>query len=163
MFSNLRKHKKILVTAPQRAGTRITAKIIANDTGHKYIDEAEIDIDNIRILKEILADDRSVVIQAPGLMRYVHKLDCFIVVVKRNIEDIIKSQEGIRWNCEKYELKKYGLEDGIISKVKYKYWETKQKSITKNFLEIERESLKDHPMYIKKKNRKNFNYDQCVC
>lgn len=39
MFESLKKHKKILVTGPQRSGTRITSQIISKDTNYFLYDE----------------------------------------------------------------------------------------------------------------------------
>jgi len=45
---------------------------------------------------------------------------------------------------------------GIISKIKYDFWEKYQKKNIKNAFEIEYNSLKKHPLWINKKERENF-------
>ena len=40
MFAELKKFKKIIVSGPQRSGTRICGKIIAHDLDYRYCDES---------------------------------------------------------------------------------------------------------------------------
>jgi len=156
MFKELKKHKKIIVVSPQRAGSRIVSKMIAHDTGFRYVDENEFDVDNLDKLNEILKED-NIVIQAPGLMYKITEIKAFPVIVKRKICDIIKSQKRINWTYEKYELKKYGLSEGVISQVKYKEW-IKQKKQLKEYKEVYYRYLNKHELFIK--DRKGFNYNQ---
>ena len=100
MFQELKKQKNIVVTSPQRAGSRIVAKMIAEDTGFTYIDEKDIAVDNLESLKDVLTGN--VVVQAPGIMRWIHEIDCYPVIVKRAVKDIVKSQERISWGHEPY-------------------------------------------------------------
>ena len=164
-FFHLTKYKKILVTGPQRSGTRIMAKMIARDTGYKYIDEDCFGVHNPRELIKFLLKDVAV-IQCPALFHLVHAFvadDTLIVVAKRNIEDIVASQKRVKWNSwNKKEFKKYGEKDNHkkISVVKYKYWDSVQKPLVKNWLEVEYDSLSDHPMWIKKGKRAKFHTKQ---
>jgi hypothetical protein len=41
MFEHLAVHSKIVVTGPQRSGTRIASQMIASDTGHEFVDEVD--------------------------------------------------------------------------------------------------------------------------
>ena len=68
MFKHYKRYGKILVTGPQRAGTRITAKIIASDLKYRYIDESEINTDNVKLAFEKFKS--KTVLQAPGLCPY---------------------------------------------------------------------------------------------
>ena len=47
MFEYLKEFPVVLVTGPQRSGTRICAKMIAHDTGHRFVDEREIHTDSL--------------------------------------------------------------------------------------------------------------------
>jgi len=155
---------KILVTGPQRSGTRITAKIIAHDNNIKYIDESEIKIRDYTILKNLLKQDERLVIQCPGICHCIEMFDypgILIIMVIRDIEDIVKSQERISWGSKnkERELKLYGKKEGIISKIKYDHWE-EQKNQISNWFEIRYDDLKNHPLFIPKKERKGFEAGQ---
>ena len=73
--------------------------------------------------------------------------------MRRRIEDIIASQERVEWTGEPYELSRYGLKEGVISKVKYDYWDNGQKAKIHNPFEVEYESLREHPLWVPKEER----------
>jgi len=161
MFENLKKYNKILVTGPQRSGTRIAAKIIALDTDYAYIDEEEFKVSNLDQLKEILKR-KKIVVQCPGVSAWIQKFsadDTLIVFMKRDAEDILASQKRINWQ-QKTEVSKYNKSGGIISLIKYNEWEGRQRPIIKHWLELEYESLVKHSLWIPKEKRTNFKYDQ---
>lgn len=154
---------KILVTGPQRSGTRIVAKMIAYDNGIRYVSEQEVSIRSNRKTKDILALDERLVIQCPGLCHCIEEFSSgtvLIAMVIRNVEDIIASQRRIKWNrFQRRELEQYGLKSGVISKVRYEHWE-RQKKLIANWIEIKYEDLKDHPLFIPKKERGKFKWNQ---
>jgi len=154
---------KFLVTGPQRSGTRIMAKMISYDNNIRYVSEQEIKIRNIEKVERFLKQEERLVIQCPGLCHRIHEFsreDTLIVMMIRNVEDIIRSQKRIKWGkFEKKELEYYGKTKGVISKVKYEQWE-KQKEQIINWIEIDYDSLKDHPLFIPKEERKNFRWNQ---
>jgi hypothetical protein len=159
MFEHLKKYDKILVTGPQRSGTRICARMCAADTGHHYVDENDIYVDSLNALCKWLKQDDKIVVQCPALMRYVHHLadlDVLVVVVRRKLEDILASQERIEWQSAWPELIRYGEPEGEPASWKYLYWEWKQSHWIDNYIEVEYESLRDHPLWINKEHRADF-------
>jgi hypothetical protein len=137
--------------------------MIAHDTGHEYIDEDAINMDGIYKLYSIIAEKDHIVVQCPVLCRHVHMLagdDVAVVLMRRKIEDIITSQKRIRWMWEWLELARYDRSDGIISEVKYQFWEQVQKERIKHAFEIEYESLAAHPLWLDKELRQNFDVRQ---
>jgi hypothetical protein len=159
MFEWLAKYEKIFVTGPQRSGTRICAKMIAHDTGHEYVDETDINMDSFYNLVSHLASKMKIVIQCPTLCRYIHFFtsdDNAVVLMRRDIKDIIGSQNRIKWGMEWLELIRYDRSAGVISEIKYDFWEKNQREHIKNAFEIEYGSLKKHPLWIGKKERENF-------
>lgn len=156
-------YSKILVTGPQRSGTRIVAKMIAHDNDIRYVSEQEVRIRSNRKTNNILALDERLVIQCPGLCHCIEQFSSgtvLIAMVIRNVEDIVASQSRIGWTrYQARELRQYGLESGVISKVRYEYWERQKKLIT-NWIEIKYEDLKDHPLFIPKKERGKFKWNQ---
>jgi len=69
LFDWLASFDKILVTGPQRSGSRICAQMIAYDTGHEYVDEEDLSMDSLYQLCGFLEDQRGLVIQCPTLCR----------------------------------------------------------------------------------------------
>lgn len=159
MFSWLSKFDKILVTGPQRAGTRICAKMIAHDTGYGYVDELDLKMDSLYLLQSFLNRKQFVVIQCPVLCRHIHMFNydnVAIVMMRRKVEDIVASQKRITWPWEQLELARYDRSDGIISEVKYQFWEDHQKDRIKHAFEINYESLSVHPLWTTKGLREDF-------
>lgn len=159
MFDWLSAFDKVLVTGPQRSGTRIAAKMIAYDTGLEFIDEDEIGWDGFYRIAPIIESERNVVIQCPSLCRYMHMFNydnVAIVLMRRNIEDIIASQKRICWRWEWLELARYDLSEGVISEVKYKFWDQYQKEKIKHSFEVSYEKLAEHLLWIEKKDRQYF-------
>jgi hypothetical protein len=158
MFEYLKAYNRIIVTGPQRSGTRICAKMIAYDTGMAYIDEAEIAVDSTHRMAQILFN-QGIVLQAPGMCHCVHYFgkneNLLVVMVFRDINDIIRSQERIDWKYEAIERIKYGGKLGPIAKLKYEFWE-KQKPLIHHWVEVEYESLKEHPLWVPKEKREGF-------
>jgi hypothetical protein len=160
MFEWLAEFDKILVTGPQRSGTRICTKMIAYDTGHEYIDEDDIGLDSLYRLAPLLHNRQCLAVQCPALCRHVHIFsadDTAIVLMRRNIEDIIASQERIGWAYEWLELARYDRSDGVIAEIKYQFWEESQRGQIQHAFEIEYESLAEHPLWIPKHLRQDFN------
>jgi hypothetical protein len=156
MFEYLKKFDRIMVTGPQRSGTTICARMIARDTGFKYVDEETIGIRDVGACRKLFETQSQFVVQAPSLAYCCHSFDGAIVFMFRLIRDIIASQERIGWNREQTELKQYGVKDGPIAKVKYDYWQLLQRNEIQNAFEVIYSSLAAHPLWIPKENRGEF-------
>ncbi len=162
MFETLKEFSNIVISGPQRSGTRIAAKIVAKDAKKIYIDEKDINYHDFRLLEWYL-DRKNVVIQCPGLCHLLHRIttsSTLIIMIVRPIEEILSSEDRC-WNDQSKfnELYKYGYSNGIISKIKYNFWDTHQKLIlNERAREINYHYLKKHPLFIK--DRKNFRWDQ---
>ena len=159
MFKWLAQYDKILVTGPQRSGTRICTKMIAYDTGHEYVDELGIVGDSVTWLGTLISTKQRFVVQCPGLCRHVHMFsagDTAIVLMRRNVEDIVASQERVGWRGEWLELAKYDRSDGVIAEVKYRFWEEYQQERIKHAFEIEYGSLAGHLLWVPERLRQSF-------
>jgi hypothetical protein len=159
LFAWLRPFEIVLVTGPQRSGTRICAKMIAHDTGHSYVDEAQIGVDSLYRLWTLLRDQRPVVVQCPALCRHVHVFsadDTAIVLMRRDVEDIIASQRRIGWHWEELELARYDRSAGVIAEVKYAFWDDYQRQRTRHAFEVAYHSLAQHPLWVTKDLRWDF-------
>lgn len=157
MFEHLKRHSVIIVTGPQRSGTRLGAQVIANDTGHTYIDEAEVGVCNPDMLTTA-SREHNVVIHCPAMLQEACEIHTALVVcMYRDISDIIKSEKKINWNSD-FEKKKYKPESEIpVSQQKYEYW---HKHKPENHMEIVYDRLSSHTMWIDPKYRKLFQYWQ---
>jgi len=162
MFEAMKEFSNIVVSGPQRSGTRIAAKIIAHDLDKAYVDEADLNFHDFRLLDWHL-NKGNVVIQCPGLchmLHYITRKDTLVVVVYRNIEDIMLS-EAKKWDKQsmRLELVKYGCCSGVISTIKYNFWETYQRPILENRARnINYNQLENHSMFIN--NREKFLWNQ---
>jgi hypothetical protein len=160
MFEHLAAHSKIVVTGPQRSGTRVAAKMIAADTGHDFVDETEFLIKDEGLFRDILKRER-VVVQAPHMLKDMvddPPPDVFVVLMRRDLDAIWASAARIRWaediGGNTTELAKFGLSEGDSAAVKYDYWDTHEKKVP--FLELEYESLRSHPMFVPDELRRGF-------
>jgi len=165
MFEYLAEYPVILVTGPQRSGTRIMAKCVAYDLGHEYIDENEIKTDSLyelEILTKYQRGDRRLVVQCPALMYAVQHIvrrtgrDFAVVVVMRDIKDIVASQQRARWIWEYLEAWHYEEYPCPIAEVKYEVWRSVQRHQVPNWFEVEYESLADHSLWVPAEQRKDF-------
>jgi len=162
MFEELTKYSNVVVSGPQRSGTRIAAKIIAYDTSKTYIDERDINYHDFRLLEWHLLQG-NVVIQCPGLCHMLHYIsfeDTLVVMIRRPVEEILISEHK-KWNMpsRRLELLKYGCSEGTISRIKYDFWTKVQKPILgKRSMAINYHDLDTHKLFIK--DRKNFRWDQ---
>jgi hypothetical protein len=163
MFENIKDFNNIVVSGPQRSGTRIVSKAISSDINKEYIDEKEINFHDFRLLEYYLLKG-NVVIQCPGLCHKLHEistLSTLIVLVRRPVEEILKSEHRVGWTdlSRNQELYKYGYSSGIISKVKYEYWDKVQKFNLKVLCsEFDFHTIVGHPLYISDRN--SFKWDQ---
>jgi len=136
--------------------------MIANDLGYQFCPETRFGVHDVGLARMLLDKESNLVLQAPALCRLVHTLsapDIAIVLMRRDIKDIIASEKRIGWYNSpqtKLELAKYGLEEGTIAKVKYQYWDRAQKDLVHNSFEVEYESLSGHLMWVPKEQRKDF-------
>ena len=166
MFEHLKKWPRILVTGPQRSGTRIGAKMIAHDTGHSYVDEDAFYVDSLNHLTAILRREKGIVVQCPGLFRYVHLLamngpGVFVVVMRRTLEDIWASRDRIDWAWELPELIRYSHVAGDPAQFAYRFWEhTQEDLLAGRGLEVEYGKLEGHPLWIPKEQRADFKAKQ---
>ena len=163
MFKTLKQFNSIVVSGPQRAGTRFVAKAIAYDTEKTFIDEKDINFHDFRLLEWYLR--KNCVIQCPGLCHLLHNIkteSTLIVMVNRPIEEILAS-ENRRWDKESMvlELFKYGYSNGIISRIKYEFWNKTQKAIlAEKAREVNYHDMEGHALFKNKGEHGLFRWDQ---
>jgi hypothetical protein len=164
-FANLAKYPRIIVSGPHRSGTTICGEMIAADTGHESLREESFGWSNIERFQQCLLRE-NVVLQAPFFSYALHYLagDALVVFLKRNLDAIRVSQSRMvtdmgqqtGWGIAEFRLQKYHAESPDPAVV-YEAWED-QKPLLKHVLEIEYESLKEHPLWIN--DRSHFHFRQ---
>ena len=169
MFENLKKFSKILVTGTQRSGTSICARIISEELGLDYYDEDDFGVHSFAKLQQLIESTSQGVYHCPAISSQVHLFnDLLVVFVLRDIRDVILSQKRINWFYENAdeELRKYGINPTESNRlnlynIKLKYWHDVQSKMLKNTLEIDFNDLKNHHLFINKRDRVNFKPRQC--
>jgi len=165
-LGGLAQYRKIVVTGPQRSGTHITARILADIFNIEYIEERTFGFKSFFKMKVLLVTKAHYSIQAPAVMHKVWELsnDIAIVVCVRKLKDIIASQNKIGWTrrfarLEKNKFKDIdGLDmDQCVARVKYDYAE-KMKDDRTFF--VKREILVEHPLWVPAEQRTNFRLKQ---
>jgi len=175
-------YNKVIVTGPIRAGTTISAKIIAHELGYKFIDESWYDGNNQTKFLNLFRINRKMVIHTTAFLRDLHTVASLldlgnipVVLVKRDIKDILESYEntkkftvsvmcekGLYINIDEHAkseiLKHYGHEEGCIPEITYNHFYTYVYKFNKEKLfYINYKDLKNHKLFIKKEDRrKNF-------
>lgn len=160
MFEHLAVHSRILVTGPQRSGTTIAARMIAADTGHRFIDESEFGVYDVPRWRALLAQDE-VVIQCPHMIKLIvdeRRDDIMVVLMRRDLREVHASENRIGWEQtyrgNSAELAVFGLSKGRSADVKYAYWDAQPKP--PHFIEIAYESLHEHPLHVSAEQRTSF-------
>ena len=164
VFEPISNYHKVVVTGSQRSGTTICSKMISHTFKLPLYDEVTFKAHNKVMFKNLL-NKESFVIQAPGMFKECMSIkddDVLVVVMKRDINDIIFSDMRIGWSSSgenKVELAKFGLKNLNLhsSVVKMDYFKTHK---PKNYLIINYEDLKEHPLWVDKFNRQNFSAKQ---
>jgi hypothetical protein len=165
MFEELKKYEKIYVTGAQRSGTRIAAKMIAQDTGYRFIDETEWGLVTIDKLKDIHTYDSKFVVQCPGAFYCIEQFsdkDTLIVYMDRDVEEIEDSKtrimnRGLHNTKGKYQTVN---KDAVIpAAIRLSMWVQKRPSLTA-YIELPYNSLQGHPLWIPKEKRKGFSWHQ---
>jgi len=170
LFNHLKEFNKIVVVGPGRSGTRILSKIIAEETGHLYVDEGWFSSsDEVRFWK-IFTSSKKMVVQAPNMLFIAHQLgqreDWAIILSRRDVKDIESSMKNLvnlgvnlvyfkNWYYQS--LNKYWKTEGSLPELVYDFWDKKQKFEIKNVFEVKFDDLKNHKLFISKEDRcKNF-------
>lgn len=162
MFSELRRFPRVWVVGPQRSGTRIAAKMIAHDTGLEFVDETDFAVDSLSHLHAHVLPRPMVVIQGPGITRWIHHLaekrDA-VVFMFRPLEQIHASEKRIGWGHDRIEALKYGVSSGSAEE-KIRFWNSYQRHQIQNGITFPYGQLSHHPLWVPKEKRGGFAWNQ---
>lgn len=156
---------KYFVTGPQRSGSTFVSRCLSHDYGITHFDEVDYGLYDYERFIELVKDLDSWVVHGPGLFHRTFDVvrdfpDAMIVIVRRCLKDILKSQERIRWDdrMERKNLHVRG-DKRPVAQIKYDLWDTWKPSIT-NHLEYQYEDFSKHPLWVNKERRANFGQKQ---
>lgn len=160
MFEHLSTYKKIFVVGLGRSGTRICAKMIAQDTGLNFIDETEWGVYEIEKLKFLDKYRSNFVVQANSayyMMPYFSRENTLIVWVKRDLAEIKASWDRLKelGSINTMWSKDVPPQLNLTPDERITLWDSK-KSRIQNVLEINYNDLKEHPLWVDKEERKEF-------
>ena len=143
-----RRFDRILVSGPQRSGTRFVSVAIAHDLVLKRHHEPTNP-----------EKTREGVVHCPGYSHCLDKLSndgTLVVWVKRNTEDVLKSMARIQWEkWEQAEVRKLPKEyHGSPScEMRYKHWLEVQRPNVEHWVEVDYDRMTDHPLWVSPEDR----------
>lgn len=155
---------KILVTGPQRSGTTFSAYALSQTFKYPFVNEHDYGVHNHLNFINYVKNLTTFCAQGPGLCHAIEDIikaipDITIIVMRRNLEDIKKSEKRINWSWEQLELEKFGIKNKNKSQAAIKYDFIDSLSYD-NIINLDYESMKEHPLWINKDKRKNFKSKQ---
>lgn len=177
LLSQLDGFTKIIVTGPQRSGTTIAGKIIADAMGLPNLDERVVGPGNKAGFLEKIAQEPRFVFQFPNACEWLQDLadleDIGIVFMERANADILASQERIAWRGGTPKgYPKYALTDlpehvtALLDDENHLFenrkivFETYQRPLLRNCFVLQYDSMKSEAAWVEKADRKNFNPKQ---
>lgn len=161
----LRERAKVLVTGPQRAGTTIMTKMLAQDLGLPCMLEEAFGTTDVWRFFALVRAETHFVLQAPSMAAFCHHLKGVTVVfMMRDIVDIIQSQRKIGWaeSDAEEERMRYFYEPKVPpASLKYHFWATHQKArLGDDGFELDYETASCHPLWLPKEQRVHFHSRQ---
>jgi hypothetical protein len=170
MFDALKSFGTIVVTGPQRSGTKIVAEMLADDLGLRYVNEAEYGVHCFERFWTVLSE--KAVVHGPAISAYCHLLPASVAVVFvfRDDAEIMASQAHVTgWLTHEAprELQKYfrGPFEQSVAAVKYEAWRHFQKPAMREagkiYIELHYpEDVLAHPRYVPSERRKDWEPQQ---
>lgn len=166
MFGYLKPYSKILVTGPQRSGTTIAARMIAEDTGKRFLTEEYVYVHSEEALLRALASDGQFVLQCPALQHMIHtpevglRREVAVVFMDRPDEEIRRSESRIGWEAAGTEYAAWGIPLPRLSEIKKWAWNSFQKRLIRNPFTVVYSSLSEHPLWVAQDQRQEFHSRQ---
>lgn len=159
------KFERILVTGPQRSGSKLIANIISLDTGYRLVRHKQMDLPSgIKTFRK----KKNIVLHHPSFVAFLKDIEdehTAIVYCWRRLKDILDSEYKWKW------LKYYPLELGYLksqgyirkigekmnpAKIKNKVWKNTLESTLQNTFTVRYEDLESHPLWVSKEARDRF-------
>lgn len=157
---------KLFVTGPQRSGTTFISNCLAKSHGIPIIDEAEFEAHFYGRFRFLAKKNKNWVVQGPALFHKIFDVyhdfpDVTFVVIKRNVEDILKSQKRISWSDDMERAHMNVAKNDVrpIAEIKYCLWD-KWKNDLPSWVEYSYYDFELHPYWVGEDLRLNFTSKQ---
>jgi hypothetical protein len=157
---------KLFITGPQRSGTTFVSNCLSRSFSIPLIDESEFDAHFYGRFKFLASKKEDWVVHGPALFHKIFDVvndfpDVTLVVVRRNINQILESQQRISWGevLERVHMNIAQGDERPIAQIKYETWDKWKKDIP-SWVEYEYEDFEVHPLWVEKDKRKNFHPKQ---
>ena len=85
-------YKRIIIVGSQRSGTTFTSRALANTLNFRNVDEAEFNVRDVNMFRNIIKQE-NIVVQAPAMTCRIQALvgdDDLVVFMSRKWSDIVK-------------------------------------------------------------------------
>ena len=174
-------YKRIIIVGSQRSGTTFTSQALANTLNFRNVDESEFNVRDVNMFRNIIKQE-NIVVQAPAMTCRIQALvgdDDLVVFMSRKWSDIVKgvhrkNKSLSNWvlmetmfDIERYYFNEYDntagkFFDKHVNKnsyyldAYYNMWKHYQSKVIPNCITLKYESMKNHPMWLDKSQRKNF-------
>jgi len=186
IVEGFKKHKQVVVTGPQRSGTQIAGRIIADILDWEFVDEREMCIPYVkhdtRYFDWMALPKVPTVLQCPRISHVCHQTPkpTLVVFMMRDVEEIIASDKHRVETYRRYSMKKHKsvavksvfiekghqysntFYDGVLSGVEevpqrvYDVWNTIQKQYDFNWYELDYNILEQHPLWVPLNDRRRY-------
>ncbi len=154
-----KKHRRIIVTGPQRSGTTFASKALAKSLDYVFVDES----------RNPNQEDHYVW-QFASKVHSLHKRDDYDLVIwmNRDKKDVELSEKRIQWSFFEFHRDQYrhvfGDEAMTFDNnydMKHYFWnKVQKKDIKSKVIEFDYERLSDAPGFLSKNKRVNFSSKQ---
>ena len=122
-FATVKKFSRIIVSGPQRSGTTFCCRVLAESLGYRAFFEESFNTYDEDLFYELLRTKRKCVVQAPAMSYLLHKIEqddeTLIIFMRRDLADILLSQERVGWNKTKKLGKNVSVSEEWVEKAKY--------------------------------------------
>lgn len=152
---DLSRFRVVVVTGPQRSGTTIAARIIAEESGMRYVDEDEYGTKDVAAWKKLVTTGQGLVVHSPAMARWAHEAaadDVMVVWMIRPLDDILHSQKRIGWD-DKSERAKYRDCEGYhvdapVAVIKNRFWTVYQRGLIPHTMNLKYKDLSWHRLWV---------------
>lgn len=167
MFEHLKKFRKVIVTGPQRSGTTITCRMVAHDTGHRWVDESMFDNFSGDAFWSQVESPEPAAIHGPNFFHLMDAPevadaeDIAVLFVWRDINSILRSMHRIGWINQPIErFDEWRTGHAHCPATKQKLWANHFSKRIRNAFTVHYRDLKAHPLYLPDSARKGFEIKQ---
>ena len=175
MLDQISEYRMVVVSGPQRSGTHVMAKIIADELDWIYIPDTEYSAEHNGDWAKYVLESHNVVIHCPHMSHMLHFVpsDVAVVYMYRPIDEIEESFERVNPGevpcCRTEQMLFYPQPPGVVgspmgnvcAELKNNYWEAYQQIILgQRGFSFKYHDLESHPLFYKKEDRKDWLMNQ---